>query len=81
MAKGLGGISFTDHFDVEAPGDNSHFSFDPLEQQDKIDKLKSREVFLLAKVLSWGFSPVRLRVPERLSLCSSLILLLLLFTL
>ena len=25
LIKGLGGISFTDHFDVEAPGDNSHF--------------------------------------------------------
>ena len=57
MIKGLGGISFTDHFDVEAPGDNSHFSFDPLEQQDKIDKLKSREGFFIGKGIELGLQP------------------------
>ncbi|GAB1373891.1 MAG: histidinol-phosphatase HisJ family protein [Bacteroidales bacterium] len=57
LIKGLGGISFTDHFDVDAPGDNSHFSFDPLKQQDKIDALKSGRKLFIGKGIELGLQP------------------------
>jgi histidinol-phosphatase (PHP family) len=39
---GIGGLAFTDHFDVDAPGDNDRFNFDPHKQQGCIDELRNR---------------------------------------
>jgi histidinol-phosphatase (PHP family) len=62
---GLGGISFTDHFDVDAPGDNSHFSFDPLQQQIQIDKLKSGTDLFIGKGIELGLQPSALKSAAR----------------
>lgn len=39
---GIKGLAFTDHFDVDAPGDNNRFNFDPHKQQSRIDELRLR---------------------------------------
>lgn len=57
LKKGLGGISFTDHFDIDAPGDNSHFSFDPLEQQTRIDSLRPKTDLYIGKGIELGLQP------------------------
>ncbi len=54
---GLGGVSFTDHFDVDAPGDNSHFSFDPVNQQNQIEKLQKETSLFIGKGIELGLQP------------------------
>ncbi len=39
--NGLGGIAFTDHYDIDAPCGECGFQFDPLLQQKEIDKMRS----------------------------------------
>ena len=46
---GIRGLAFTDHFDVDAPGDNNRFNFDPQEQQKQIDELRLK--FPLSEIL------------------------------
>ena len=46
---GLGGLAFTDHYDLDSPGDNDKFNFDPIKQQASIDEFRikypSHEIF------------------------------------
>ncbi|MDD3273701.1 MAG: histidinol-phosphatase HisJ family protein [Bacteroidales bacterium] len=62
---GLGGLSFTDHFDIDAPGDNNHFSFDPKEQQLKIDNLRTDTDLFIGKGIELGLQPVALESAKR----------------
>lgn len=44
---GINGLAITDHIDLNAPGDNSKFIFDPLSRRESILKSNSDENFLL----------------------------------
>lgn len=62
---GLGGIAFTDHFDIDAPGDNAHFSFDPAEHQQKIDSLREKASIGIFKGIELGLQPTALESAKK----------------
>ena len=62
---GLGGVLFTDHFDVDPPGNNGHFSFDPIKQQAKIDRLRLLTDIFVGKGIELGLQPNVLESAKR----------------
>jgi len=54
---GLGGITFTDHLDIDTPTQDRSFMFNPAEQQAAIDILKKRESIEVLKGIEVGLQP------------------------
>ena len=59
-AIGLAGITFTDHLDLKAPGDNLKFAFDPAEQQAEISEAAKQSSVKLLTGIEIGLQPCNL---------------------
>jgi len=55
--KGLGGIIFTDHMDIDTPTDDDTFIFDPIEQQSAIDNIREKAGIDILKGIEIGLQP------------------------
>lgn len=53
----LGGISFTDHYDIGVPSVQSKFLFDPSQQQQVIDRLRDQYPLEILKGIEVGLQP------------------------
>ncbi|PKO96129.1 MAG: histidinol phosphate phosphatase [Bacteroidetes bacterium HGW-Bacteroidetes-7] len=60
FANGLAGITFTDHLDLKAPGDNLKFAFDPAEQQAEIYEVAKQSSIKLLTGIEIGLQPCNL---------------------
>lgn len=54
---GLGGIAFTDHYDIDAPCRTSEFLFDPARQQEEIKKVSGTSSLEILKGIEVGLQP------------------------
>jgi histidinol-phosphatase (PHP family) len=57
---GLAGVTFTDHLDLKAPGDNLKFAFDPAEQQSEIYATAEKSPVRLFTGIEIGLQPCNL---------------------
>ena len=57
---GLAGVTFTDHLDLKAPGDNLKFAFDPAEQQAEISEVAKKSPVKLLTGIEIGLQPCNL---------------------
>lgn len=60
-ALGLGGIAFTDHYDIGTPSLEGKFCFNPALQQQEIDKLRGKYPLEILKGIEVGLQPEYLK--------------------
>ncbi len=55
--KGLKGVAITDHYDIDAPDRDSEFIFNPIAQQQEIDRVRAISPITILKGIEVGLQP------------------------